>query len=868
MKFWFGRKRESELDEEIQAHLAMAKQDRPEDEVRREFGNLTLIKEVTREMWGWGSVERLWQDLRLGSRGFLKNPAFTITALLSLGFGIGANTTIFTLVNTIFLNPLPITETSQLASIHTTDPSGKNFLPVSRMNWEDIRKRNSVFSDVAAFSSTQVAGMSRTPSARPERFFVELVTSNYFEVLGMQPFLGRYFLAEEDRTRGSYPVVVLNFGTWQQRFGSEPNVVGQTIRLNGIPFTVIGVAPPNFKGVNVVFGPDGWIQSMMAEQLQPVQMKDWLNHRGTLVFRLAGRLKPATTLAQADANLRAVGASLEKDFPEVNKQRGLTARSIKDVVVTPDQRDPSVLGTAILMTIAGLVLLIACSNVANLLLARASARRQEMAIRIALGAGRFRLIRQLLTESVLLALMSGLLGLFIAYGSLRLLSTFRPSDVTVNLMEPKLDPTVFLFALAISIATGFIFGIAPALEGSRTQLFDVMKKRGRRITFRNTLLVGQVAFSLLALITASLFLRGIERAYAIDPGFETKHLALILLDPGQAGYNQARTEQYFRDVRSRVGAVPGIVNAALASNLPFWGRMTQGVRIAGIENPDRANNVTTLLNRIQPGYFSVMGIGLVHGRDFTDADREGAAPVAIINDAMAALYWPGQDAIGRQIQLSGETAYRTIVGVAKNANYQSLGETPRPCIHVPFAQSFSSSMVLYLRTNGDPIQATTLAQRELRALDSQVSADDARTAGKVIDQALWFARLGVGLLSMFGLLGLGLASIGLYGVTAYSVSQRRQEIGVRMALGASQDAILRLVLLEMMKLVTVGIVIGIVAALFTGNLLSSMLFGVGALDPISLAGASLVLCVVVLVACSIPAWRASRLDPMLVLRQT
>lgn len=883
MKLWFWkRKQDQELDEEIQAHLAMAKRDRVDsgessneatENVRREFGNPTLIKEVTREMWGWSSVERFWKDISYGFRSFVQTPVFTLTAVLSLGLGIGANTTIFTLISTIFLNPVPVERPSTLAAIEAADSTGKNRLAISRMNWEDIRSRNNVFSDVAAFSSPHVAGLAKEQTARPERLFIELVSANYFDVLGLHPLLGRFFIPEEDRTPGTHPVVVLAFPVWQQRFGAAPNIVGQTARINGVPFTVIGVAPQGFKGVNAVFGPDAWIPSMMAEQIQPAQMKDWLKSRSAAVFRLAGRLKPNVAVEQANANMKTIGSALEKDFPEAYKDRILEARPINEAGFAPGERQFALFGTFMLMAIAGLVLLIACSNVANLLLARAATRRHEMAVRMALGAGRMRLIRQLLTESALLAFMSGLCGLGFAYLSTRLISAYRPADVVNNLTEPKFDPAVFLFAFAVSVFTGLLFGLTPALESSRPQLTEALQEgriagRNRRISMRNTLLVGQVAFSLVALITATLFLRSIERAYAIDPGFETKRLGIILLDPAQAGYKQPRIEQYYRDIRARANSVPGVVGTALSSNLPLFGRVSRGISVEGDANTDRAKNATTILNTVQPEYFSTMGVKLVSGRDFAEADQQNTLPVAIVNEATAATYWPNGNAIGHRIQLSGEKAQRVIIGVVRNANYQSLGEAPRTCVYVPFTQNFSSAMVLYIRTQGDPSPVLATIQRELRAMDSQVPVDDARTAAKVIDQSLWTAKLAVGLLSVFGLLGLALASIGLYGVTSYSVSQRQREIGVRMALGANQGAVMKLILTEMMQLILIGIAIGIFASFLVRNLLSGFLFGVGALDPLSLTGASLLLIIVVLIACYLPAWRASRVDPMLVLRQT
>jgi predicted permease len=529
----------------------------------------------------------------------------------------------------------------------------------------------------------------------------------------------------------------------------------------------------------------------------------------------------------------------------------------------------------VLLGIVGIVLLIACSNVANLLMARAAARQQEIAVRLAMGASRGRLVQQLLTESVFLGLLSGVVGLWIAYGGLRLLWSFTPQEVSANLVAPQLDASVFVFALILSLATGFVFGTAPALRASRASVAEALKEEARttgrsrsRITFANALLVGQVAFSFVSLVIAALFLRSIERAYDIDPGFQTKHLAVLMTNPGQAGYDQSKTKAFYKEVRERVAGLPGVDSVSWASNLPLWGRIATGLEVEGREQRSKADTITTVVNTVDLDYFRTAGIAIEQGRDFTQMDRDGSVAVAIVNAKLAHDFWPGQEALGKHIQLPGQKVKRQVIGVVKTANYSTLGEPPQPCVYIPLEQSFSDAMVLYVRSQGDAQRMLLPVQLEVRAAAPQVLVDDVRTGRKIVNQALFGAQMGVALLSVFGLLALGLASIGLYGIIAYSVNRRKREIGVRMALGAAQRSVLLLIMREGMLLVAAGIAIGLVAALAAGRLLARMLYGVSASDPMSVAGAASVLLAVALVACYLPARAASRLDPLAALRET
>jgi predicted permease len=686
--------------------------------------------------------------------------------------------------------------------------------------------------------------------------------------------MGRFFLPDEDARPGASPVVVIGYAAWQGRFGGASDILGRTIKLNNFAFTIIGVAPLGFKGVNAIFGPDLWVPSMMAEQVLPAQQQNALRERAVLTFTGAGRLRSGVSLSQAQADLKTIAVALEREYPDANQGQTVTLRPLTEAAIATNQRQGLLFGSVLLMAIVGFVLLIACSNVANLLLARAAARRQEIAVRMALGASRWRLVRQLLTESVLLGLFSGMLGFFFGYCGCQLLWSFRPAEFAQNLVDPHLNANVFVFVLIVALFTGLIFGIAPALRSSRTPVVEALKEEARtagrsvrRVSLANSLLVGQVAVSLVLLVTAALFLRSVQREYLITPGFETKNLAIFLLYPGQLGYDRTRTEQFYKDVSDRLVTVPGVTSASWAANLPLFSRAETGVVIEGQEQRKKSEAISSVVNTIDLYYFPTMGIPLLAGREFTQNDREGAAPVAIINDTMAGRYWPNQDPLGKRLQLPGQKEFRQIVGIVKTADYQTLGEAPQPCVYVPLRQNYSESMVLYVRTEHDPSEVIPSVQSEIRNIDPVLPIDDIRTGTKVIEQGLWGAKMGVGLLGVFGFLALGLASIGLYGIMAYSVNQRRREIGIRMALGAGQASVLCLILRQGMMLVICGVGIGLMLSILLGRALSKFLYGVGASDPASLTGASLVLLTVALLACYLPARRASQVDPLIALHE-
>jgi len=815
-------------------------------------------------------MERLWKDIRFALRTFTKSPAFALTAVSSLALGIGVNTTIFTIINTLFLNPLPVDRVSEIVAVYTVDKNNTSqlgsVLQVSYPNYKDFRDRNNSFSSMAAYSFP-IAGSVST-GAEGEPIFVELVTGNYFATLGVRPLLGRMIGTEDDRVPGASPVMVLGHRMWQRQFGGKRDVLGQTVLVNGTVFTVVGVAPEGFRGVNSLFGPDAWAPVMLYRELLPSQFRSWVDERRALAFNVAARLKPGVTIQQASAEMVALAKSLETEYPAPNQGRTTTLRPLTTATIFPGVREALVLGGAVLMVIVGLVLLIACSNVANLLLARATARTQEIAVRLALGANRSRLVRQLMTENVLLSLIGGALGVLVAVWSLRVIWSTRPALAPQNFVEPRLDATVLAFTLGISVVTGVVFGLAPAIQSSRASVVGALKdntrsagRRRRTFGLGNLLIVGQVALSLVALITAALFLRSSQAASHIDPGFDSEHVAVMTVTPGQQGYEQPRAEQFYRDVLTAVRAVPGVTAASWGTNLPLFGFVQRSLFVEGRESLPPV--LTTTID-VDAGYFDTTSIALVKGRDFREADRTGP-PVAIVNDTMARRYWPNSDALGKRFRFYVEQEYREVVGVVKTVKYATLGEDPQPAAYRPLQQAYSDTAVLYVRAARDPAAIIEPVRRVIHQNDPRMPVQNAQVVKDVISQSLWAVNLAAGLLGVFGLLALLLACVGLYGVMSYSVGQRTREIGLRMALGAGRRDVLGLVLRQGLTLVGAGVVLGVAGAFAASRLVRTLLFQSPS-DPLSFIGASAALIGVAVLASLVPARRASRVDPVITLR--
>jgi predicted permease len=819
-------------------------------------------------------MRTLSQDLRYTLRALAKNPGFAAVAVISLALGIGANTTIFTLINAMFLNPIPVERPGELLAVVTVDAKNPGAWTVSYPNYKDFRDENEVFSAMAAYSFPNPASMVLQGGA-PEQIMLEIVTGNYFDVLGVRPALGRFFLPEEDETPGSHPVTVIGYGFWNRRFGRDPRILGTTLGLNGRQFTIVGVAPERFRGLTVVFGPDLWVPTMMQEQIAQARFRDFFNDRRALFFNVFGRLREGADREQATANVEAIAGSLEEAYPEPNRGRSAKTLPLTEATLFPGMRQGIVLGSAVLMTIVGLVLLIACSNVANLMLAKAVARQKEIAIRISMGASRRQLMQQLLTESAILGLLGGLVGLVVAYLGRDFILSFRPAFLANNTFELTLDSRVFCFALSISLLSGLLFGLVPTLSASRFSVVDALKQESRtvgaahrRVSLRNALVVVQVALSIVSLVAAGLFMRSSTRAHELDPGFESRRLGVMIVNPGQGGYDAARAEQFYDAALERVRSIPGLRSASWASNLPLFGGFSRSVFPEGQENRESDEGVLVATNIVDLGFFETFDVALLRGRDFSSADRKDSIPVAAINQKMAEQFWPGQDAIGKRFRLYGNEFFYETIGIVETTKIATLGEDPQACIYLPLEQNYSDAMVLYLRTEGDPAAVMTAAQREVRAMDPLVPIINPLTVGEVIDQSLFAPKLAAGLLGVMGLMALTLASVGLYGVLAFRVSQRVQEIGLRLALGAGQSNVLWMVLKSAMSLVGIGLGIGLVIAFAISRAVASLLYGISASDPMTFLGVSAVLAAVALVASSIPALRASHVDPLVALRHT
>jgi putative ABC transport system permease protein len=821
-------------------------------------------------------METVLQDLRYGVRMLFKNPALTAAAVLSLGLGIGANTTIYTLVNAVLLRPLPIRDASGVVAVFTTDEKNKggfnDFMSISRPNFEDYRDRNQTFSEMAAY---QGLALSLSGRGEPEQINGEMVSGNYFSLLGVSPGLGRYFLPEEDKVKGASPVAVLSHGFWTRHLGADPAIVGKSLTLNGQPFTVVGVARPGFIGINALGGPDVWVPMAMHEQVLTGFVAENFDDRRALLWNVAGRLKPGVTVEQARADVRRIGTQLEKEYPVPNGERGGTVLSISQSTLNPGFRRIVVLSGAVLMTVVGLVLLIACANVANLLLARAGARRKEVAIRLSLGASRARLIRQLLTESALLALLGGAAGLLVAFWSRDLLLALRPPQFLLPAgLDLPFDARVLGFTILVSLVTGLLFGLAPALQASRPDLAVELKDKtiepaGRRsVTLRGALVVAQVALTLIALVGAGLFLRSLGNTQRIDPGFDLRGLLVMTFDVGAQGYDQARGLDFYRRAVERAGTVAGVRAATISSVLPLGGGgFSRTVFPEGHEPAAGSTGTFVLANTVVPGYLGVMGIPLLKGRDVNDADRDGAPFAVVINRAMADRFWKDEDALGKRFKFFGDPDFRQVVGVVENTKIFTLGEDPQPVAFVPLRQAYEPAMTLIVRTTGgDPRALVATVRREIQSLEPNMPLTNVQTGGDMLDGTLWAPRMAAGLLGVFGLLALILATVGIYGVMSYTVSQRTHEFGIRMALGAGTRDVQRLVLRQGLVLVAVGLLLGLLASLVLTQFVATLLVGVGTADPLTFGGIALLLLGVALFAGYVPARRATRVDPMVALR--
>jgi len=811
-------------------------------------------------------METLWQDLKFGARMLLKQPGFTAVAVLTLALGIGANTAIFSWVQFFLLRGFPGVPNTSRTVIPAFQGRAGVTTSFSYPDYLDYRDRNSTLSGLIV-SDMQPLSLSREGTS--ERVWGMLVSGNYFDALEVRPVCGRGFLPDEDKVPLAKPVAVISYGLWQRRFAGDPDIVGKSITLNNHSFTVVGVAPADFHGSFVGLQFDIWVPMMMQEWIRPA--KGVLTARGNHWLDGVARLKPGVSREQAQADLNVIAKQLEKEFPNTNAGYS--------VVLFPLWRAPYgavKVMSPVLMILSGLVavvLLIACANVANLLLARASARRKEIAVRLSLGAGRGRLIRQLLTESVLLSLLGGVLGILIAFWSFDLLLAFLPTiDVPVDLTDQSLSGNVLLFTTVLSLLTGLIFGLAPALGASRADVVTALKDESGTLgagssksRLRNSLVVGQVALSLLLLICAGLLLRSLQNAESINPGFNPRNVLLATLDMYPSGYSPETGRQFYARVLERVAALPGVESVSLARRVPlgFGGSSSTSFEPEGYQ-PQKDEFIWAFYNNTSPGYFQTMQVPILKGRDFSERDADAAPRAVVINDALATRYWPGLDPIGKRIRLGGE--WLTVIGVVGNFKVRGLNEEPWPALFLSLLQYYRPDTTLHVRTKGDPAAFTPDLRAAVQTLDSNLPLSSVRTLEDHTGAATFVNRLGGSMLGVFGGLALLLAAVGVYGVVSFGVSQRTREIGIRIALGASRRDIFRLVVGQGTRLALIGISAGLALALGVTHFLEKVLFNVSARDPLTIAGVMVLLAAAALLACYLPARRAAKVDPMVALR--
>jgi len=809
------------------------------------------------------------KDLRYASRLLLRSPGFTAVALASLALGIGANAAIFTLVNAVLLRPMPVAESDALISVFQTDERNPGNIPASHLNFKDLRAANTVFTDMAAVSFSQVN--LQTGTGDPDQVPVQVVTGNYFDVLGVRLERGRGFSSEEDAATGAHPVAVASWPFWQQELGGSEDVVGRQVTLNRHVFTIVGVTPRTFTGTFAFGGPALWVPMAMHEVVQP-QITWYEQRRGLFLFPF-GRLKAGVTIDQARANLRGIMGNLAREFPADNAGRSAEVMPLVEARVDFNGQGQVQLLARLLFTVVGIVLLIACANLANLLLARASKRRRELAVRLAIGANRARLIRQLLTESLLLSAIGGLLGLGLAHWLLRILATaenvlpFPIEDIGLTL-----DGRVLAFTAAVSTLTGVLFGLAPALQASRTDVVGAIKQEslpsgeGRGL-IRKALVGAQVALCLVSIVAAGLFLRSLRATARIDPGFNPTGVATLTVNLGREGYTPERGLAFYQQLVDRAMALPGAESAAMTESLPLAGVQFQRSVFLDADDTSERDRRLVPVNYVSPAYFQTASIPLLRGRDFDMRDVAGAPSVAIINETMAERFWPNAEALGQRFRFFGETTATEVIGVVRDSKVGFLAEAPAPLAYEPLYQDYSGTASLMIRIGG-PAGASGASLRSLvSGIDSGLAVLDVGTLDDQVQQALTGQTTLTTIIGVVGGVALLLASIGLYGVASYWVGMRTREIGVRMALGARPAGVLWLVLRQSMLVVAIGLVIGLAVALLLGPQVTALLVQVSPTDPWTIGGTIALLALVALAACYVPAYRAAHIDPLKALRQ-
>jgi putative ABC transport system permease protein len=868
---------EREMEEEMRFHLEMQIEqnlasgmaaEEAHYAARRQFGNQTWLKEASREMWSLNSIETLIQDLRYGVRTLMKSPGFTFVAVLTLALGIGATTAIFSVVNGVLLRPLPYYESEQLVMVWADRPILQAQIvledfPVAVADFIDWRNQNQVFEQMAAMYPRR---MNLTGGGEPESVFGLRASANLFPLLGARFVVGRAFLPEEDRAGADR--VVISHRLWQQRYAADPNIIGQKIILDNYAYTVIGVTASDFQfprrgEIPVYYGVTGKVDLYLPIAFSPEQM----NNRQVNPLMVIARLKPGTTVQQASAEMNTIARRLTEKYPVTNIDKGVRLALLQQQAVGKAR-----IALLLLLGAVGFVLLIACANVANLLLARAAGRQKEMAIRAALGANRWRIVRQLLSESLLLAISGAAAGLLLAWWGVELLLSIAPDNLP-RAYDIRLDTRVAGFTLLIALLTGIVFGLLPALQASKIDLGEMLKEGGRdaaglrRRHLRGSLVVSEVALAFVLLIGAGLLIRSFARLTEVDPGLDPRGVLTMDIALPFAKYRDGRSIAFFQQTLERVRALPGVVAAAAVSPLPLSGGHTSGgFAIEGRQSPtDRTFNAG--FRFITPNFFKTFRIPLIKGRLLTESDGAKTPPVVVVNESLTRIYFPNEDPLGKRITPNGDVA-RVIVGVVGDVKHSALDKQANPAIYRAIAQvQFPVPFwTLAVRTSGDPMQMLAAVREQVWAGDKDLPIFNIETMEGLMAKSVAPRRFNLLLLGLFALVGLSLAGVGLYGVMNYTVTQRTREIGVRMALGANRGDVLRLVIGEGMKLALIGVLLGLGGALALTRLLKTLLFGVGATDPLTFIVIAAVLIIVALLACWIPARRAASMDPLVSLR--
>lgn len=871
LSLFHQRKADGDFDEELEMHIHLLTErfvrqgmvpQEAASAARRQFGNVTLLQERQKEIRTFLSLTTLWRDLAYTLRRISRAPVFAAAAVISIGLGIGANATIFSIVSRFVLNPAPVGDPSRLMSLHTTHET-----EVNSFSWplfHDVQEQAKSFSGMAAYFDLVPASVGGY--GEPERAWGEAVTPNYFDVAQLRMTLGRGFLQSEDRL----PVIVLGHGLWRNRFAADPAIVGKTIVLSSRPFTVVGIAPPAFHGLETILAPEFWVPLGMLEQLVPKVPSR--TERSSHWLQVSGRLAPGVTEEQATAELHLLALRLAGDYPKTDS--GIGFRFERAGSLPPRDRSTIILFLAVLSTVVLLVLCIAGTNMANLLFAQAAGRQREMAVRIAMGATRVRLLRQLLLESMLLALSGGLLGVFISLWATQGLSAFHlPAPVPLDI-SIRVDWRVLLYAFILSAGSGLLFGLVPAWVASRPLLSSALKgedglaRPGRRWTLRNILVVSQIAMSLVLLCATGLFLRSLQRAAGIDIGFRSNGILMMSVDPQVHGYTPERTVQFLTQLRERVAALPNAVSVACTDVVPLSGGHRSDGFVVKKSSKSSPSYAGVELYMVTPGYFETMGIARIAGRDFT-VENSAEPKLAVVSQAFAQRVLNGENPIGQQVSGGGVT-YQ-IIGVVQNIKSRTLGEDLRPVLYRSLGQNVAGDpsgmgYSLLVRFAGDPGSMVNAMRLAIHSLDDSMAIFNTATMEEHLRDAFFLPRLAATLFGAFGAIGLILAAVGLYGVMSYSVSRRTREIGIRMALGAQIGAVQRLILRQGFLLTLIAVGLGLPAAWMVARFSASFLYGVPPHDAITFTLVPLFLAAIAFLACWIPARRAARVDPQTVLR--